>query len=250
MKNIDFLPERYRERDLKRRAAIWQYALLFGFGGVLLAATIGQFAMKRSLQTSLSELKESRIATNVKRERVKLLKQQLGETDEIAALYTYLRHPWPKTQLIVLITESIPDSVVLEGVEVLDEAPQRSFLINSETQGRQSAESPAAADLAVLRGDHDSTQLIVRVRGTVDDTAALNGYVQQLSEVPLFRSVSLSSLQATGSPQEQSSRDKSPRSSFELNVIVRPGHGQPGGPTGPIAAHDQLAQHLITRDSP
>ena len=42
MKNIDFLPDRYQERDLKRKATLWQYALLLGFGSVLLAATLGQ----------------------------------------------------------------------------------------------------------------------------------------------------------------------------------------------------------------
>ncbi|MEO8494784.1 MAG: hypothetical protein ABI614_06920 [Planctomycetota bacterium] len=67
MKNINFLPERYHERDLERKAAIWQYAILLGFGSLLLAATIGQLAIKRSLQASLAELKQARIDTKVKR---------------------------------------------------------------------------------------------------------------------------------------------------------------------------------------
>ena len=237
MKNIDFLPERYHERDLKRKAAIWQYALLLGFGGLLLAATLGQFAIKRSLKASLAELKPSRIDTNLKREQVTLLKQRLGNTEEVAALYTYLRHPWPRTQVLARITELLPESVVLQGVEMLEQKPNGSSIAGNETRDAAGAATPAAADLAQLRGNSDSTQLVVRIRGTVRESAALNEYVRQLGDVPLFRSVSLSSLQF------QSSRDQTPRSAFELNVAVRPGHGQTGGPDEPLLKRDEIAQH-------
>ena len=96
MQNIDFLPERYRERDLNRKAAVWQYALLLGFGGVLMAATAGQFMIKRSLQASVADLKQSRIDAKLKREKVQLLEKQLGNKEEFAAAsslnpYTMLR---------------------------------------------------------------------------------------------------------------------------------------------------------------
>jgi len=241
MKNIDFLPERYRERDLKRKAAIWQYALLLGFGGLLVAATLGQLAIKRSLRASLAELKQSRIDTNLKRESVALLKQQLGSSEEIAALYTYLRHPWPRTQLLAKVTELLPESVVLEGIEILEQKQNDSSLALSETGDGVSGATPAAADLAQLRGDQDATQLVVRIRGTVEDPAALNEYVRQLGNVTLFRGVSLGSLQS------KASRDETPRSEFELNVTVRPGHGQPGGPNEPLAKREQIARNLLGR---
>ena len=102
MKNIDFLPERYHERDLKRKAAIWQFALLLGFGGLMLASTIGQIVMKRAVQTSLSELTESRIEANLKRQRVALLKQQLGSSEEVAELADgspfHVRTRWPPSR--------------------------------------------------------------------------------------------------------------------------------------------------------
>lgn len=241
MKNINFLPERYHERDLKRKAAIWQYALLLGFGSLLLAATIGQFAIKRSLRASLAELKASRIDTDVKRGRVELLKRKLGSSEEIAALYTYLRHPWPRTQLLAKITELLPESVVLEGIEILEQRPNGSSSAFSESSDGASGTTPAAADLAQLRGGLDAVQLVVRVRGTVEDTAVLNDYVRQLGLVTLFRRVSLDSLQA------KSSSDEKARSAFELNVTVRPGHGQPGGPTEPLAKRDQIASYFSGR---
>ena len=243
MKNIDFLPDRYQERDLKRKATLWQYALLLGFGSVLLAATLGQFVMKRSLQASLAELKQGRIETNLKRERVQLLKQQLGNTEPVAALFTYLQHPWPRTQLIARITDALPESIVLDGVEIFEQQPNRSAFSSNEARAASSASSPAAADLLELRGDHDVSRLIVRIRGTAEETAALNEYVQQLGEVRLFRSVSLSSLQS------QASQGKTMGSAFELNLIVRPGHGQPGGPKGPLATHEQIAQHSAGRQA-
>lgn len=243
MKNIDFLPERYRERDLNRKATIWQCALLAGFGGLLLAASFGQLAMKRSLQSELHELEPSRIDANLKRERVEILKQRLGSSEEIAALYTYLRHPWPRTQLIVSITQSLPECVVLEGVEILEQQPDRSPFARSEGQDGANSPTSAGADLAELRDQHDASQLVVRIRGTVDDTSELNDYVRQLGEVPLFRNVSLSSLQSQASP------NRTPRSAFELNVIVRPGHGQPGGPMAPLAMREQVAQISVERQA-
>ncbi len=241
MKNIDFLPERYQERALKRKAAIWQYALLLGFGGLLLAATIGQFAIKHSLRTSLAELKQSRIDTNLKRGAVELLKQELGSTEEEAALYTYLRHPWPRTQLLAKITELLPESVVLEGIEIFGQHPNASSSAFKEEGDGAKGATPAAKDLAQLRSDLDATQLVVRVRGTVEDPAKLNEYVEQLSRVALFRAVSLNSLQSKASP------DATPRSAFELKVTVRPGHGQPEGPNGPFEKRDPIVRFLLVR---
>jgi hypothetical protein len=244
MKSIDFLPERYHERDLNRKAAIWQYAILAGFGGLLLAATFGQFAMKRSLQASLRELEPSRIEANVKRERAQLLKQRLTTTEQVAALYTYLRHPWPRTQLLAKITESLPECIVLEGIEILEQQPDRSSFGGDESREEASEATTAGTDLAQLRGNHDAASLVVRIRGTVDDTGALNEYVRRLGEVPLFRSVSLSSLQS------QTSLHETFRSAFELNVMVRPGHGQPGGPNEPLAKREQVARRVLERESP
>ena len=240
MKSIDFLPERYRERDLKRKAALWQYALAAGFGGLLLAATIGQISIKRSLQADLAKLNPSSIQTQMKRARVKALKQQLGNSEQSAALYTYLRHPWPRTQLIIRITEILPENVELQGIEIVAQRPSSSPS-NTNTGDPSDETAPAASDLAELRSNYDATQLVVRVRGTVDDTAALNGYVKQLGEVPLFRSVSLGSLQT---PQ---SRGETPRSVFELHVVVCPGHGQPGGPKSSLAEREKIARNLARR---
>ena len=239
MKNIDFLPERYHERDLKRKAAIWQYSLLIGFGGMLLAATIGQLAIKRSLEASLAELKPSRIDTNVKRERSQLLRQQLDSAEQSAALYTYLRHPWPRTQLIASITDLLPESVFLDEVELVEQAPQRSAFAGDGAADEFGGPTPAAADLARLRHGHDAGRLVIRIRGSVDDTAALNEYVGRLGGVALFRGVSLSSLQS------RASRGELAGSSFELNAVVRPGHGQPDGPNGPLRKRAQLARHSL-----
>ncbi|MCA9121093.1 MAG: hypothetical protein H6822_17625 [Planctomycetaceae bacterium] len=237
MNKINFLPERYHERDLKRKAAVWQYAILLGFGGLLLVATLGQFAMKKSLQVSMRDLQQDLIATKLKRERVQLLKQELGDKEQAAALYTYLRHPWPRTQLIANVTQGLPECISFEGLEILEQQPIRRAASGHETRTDASSQPMAATDLETLRSSQDVARVIVRIRGVVSDTAALNEYVRRLSEVPLFHSVSLSSLQS------QASQDDGACSAFELNVIVRPGHGQSGGPKGPIATSEQIAQH-------
>jgi Tfp pilus assembly protein PilN len=236
MQNIDFLPDRYREREQKRKAAIWQYGLFLMLGAMLLAASLGQFAIKRSLQTSLDDLSESRLTTQSKRERVTLLKRQLGSSEERAELYTYLRHPWPRTQLIGKITASLPENIVLESIEIIEEHRSQTPFSNPETLDDTTKEAPAAADLAQLRNEHDSSQLIIRVRGSVDDTATLNTYVRQLGEVKLFRSVSLGSLQS------QATTDNTILSEFEINVVVRPGHGQPNGPSDPLLRRNEIAR--------
>ncbi len=237
MQNIDFLPERYRERDLNRKAAAWQYALLLGFGGLLMAATAGQFVIKRSLEASVVELKQPCIDAKLKREQVKLLEKRLGNKEDVAALYTYLRHPWPRTQILSRITNPVPESVTLAGIEILQQQPNRSAISKSERRDDKQAGS-ATTDLKDLQSSNDAARVIVRVRGTVSNTAALNEYVRQLGESPLFRNVSISSLQS------QTAGDKTLTSAFELTVVILPGHGQPGAPNGPIVQRDKLASNL------
>jgi Tfp pilus assembly protein PilN len=243
MKNIDFLPQRYHESDIRRKVVIWRCVLLLSFGGVLSAATIGQFALKRSAQERLSAQKESYQQAHSKTLRIAALQQQLEGLQEQAALYTYLQHPWPRTQLLVSIARDLPEAVTLQELQFSNNKPKQSsrgmpnaLIIGGNNAGADSEPAGAAKkDLQQLRTEHDDARTAIHIKGTTTDTAALNAYVSALGQLPLFESASLASLESVNQ------REKEDVSQFRVQILVRPGYGQADGPTKPLVEADQLA---------
>ena len=229
MKNIDFLPSRYRERDARRQATIWRITLLLSFGGFLCAATIAQVALKRTVQASLAEHKKTYAAAKLKTERQKALELKLANLEERAELYTYLRHPWPRTQLLLAVVNGVPDTTVLEELSISQSQEEQSAGSTAghftAPEGKQaSTTDPPHQDLEFLRKENDLAQTTIQISGTASDTAALNQFVSALGQSSLFQCATLTSLEASNEPGQQG------YSKFQVNIIVRPGYGQPGGP--------------------
>ena len=244
MKTIDFLPSRYHENDVRRKATLWRFVLLLSFGGVICAATLGQLAIKRSVRAHLDKLRaQHRVAAETK-ERVAELEKELMEVEEVAELYIYLRHPWPRTQLLSQVTQGVPESVVIAELEINQRgrggSSARSRPAPPVAAPEASEISPAQRDLQGLRGANDKRPTFIHLTGTATDPRALNDYVTKLSESPLLQSAKLTSLEALSTPaeSEQESQQTRPATSrFEVLISVLPGYGVPGGPSTPL---DQL----------
>lgn len=256
MKTVDFLPTRYHENDVRRKATAWRYMLLLTFGGAILAATFGQLAVKRSVQVSLDELRSQHREAAAIKETATQLEGELLQTEEIAALYTYLRHPWPRSQLLAQVTRSLPETVVIGELEIsrrVDSAGTNTGrptppVLDNNTSGA----SPAKQDLQGLRDANDDKPTVLFITGTASDPVALNHYVAALGLVPLFESAKLTSLEAINVPGEEPSGAvetvERVVSQFEVVIRVRPGYGVSGGPTAPMPAAEQVAQHTARPD--
>ncbi|HEY2760174.1 MAG TPA: hypothetical protein VGI75_05510, partial [Pirellulales bacterium] len=162
--------------------------------------------------------------------------QRLSQSIERQAeLETYLKHPWPRTQIIAAIVDQLPKEVQLERISIVREPLPTS---GNELQptaiklGETAATKldPAQHDLETIRNLYDRSRIIVQLAGQSDDPLAFHRYLEDLGRCKLFMKLEEGGIERVGG-------DADDRIKFTAKIIVRPGYGQPGGPaTEPTAA--------------
>ena len=121
MKNIDFLPAKYRELDEARRRRAWRVAVLVLFGTVVGASALFQYRMHRAAQNELVEAKAQLATAEAKHQQLGQLQAQLQQARDAAALVTYLQHPWPRTQILSEIVTRLPADIKLTEIRIAPE---------------------------------------------------------------------------------------------------------------------------------
>ncbi len=231
MKDIDFLPFRYRERSALRRARVWRAVMVCCLAGFVAVVALAQHALRRPIERQLITVHAQYPAAVVAANRVDQLQKDLTEIEGFAAMYTYLRHPWPVTQLLTSLTNPLPDSVVIVEI-TFDRKPTGQTPLpatgNPPTTQPASAAEAAKRDLERLRSQQDGIGTAVHVTGITSDATNLHGYVSRLAPSPLFTAAKIESLEVITSEAGVAG------SRFKLRLLVRPGFGQPGGPDQPL----------------
>ncbi|MEX2025811.1 MAG: hypothetical protein WEH44_00900, partial [Pirellulaceae bacterium] len=228
MKNIDFLPEIYTQNRVQRRAQAWWCLVAAAFAVIVLLAASTQWMIRHELEQELAEL-EPKYAEALKRQlQLQAVRQETERAEDVADLYAYLSHPWPRSQLLAGVIRPLPASVRLTEITITHEAlPAGPPLTptSSSSSGTKELPSPAGADLAALRTECDGRQTILSVVGTATTLSELHDYVDQLGKSPLIAAAHLKGVEtaAAGSSAGEAR--------FHLYVAVRPGYGQVGGPS-------------------
>jgi hypothetical protein len=161
------------------------------------------------------------------------LQAELQVVQAEAELITYLRHPWPRTQLLQAVVDPLPEAITLRevtiardsnrGAETMDRVPQ----FDRQTQEQTLAKLPRAArDLKTLREQFDRMPVVIRLVGSTGDDGAPHRYVAELGKNPLFVKADLVSL-------ENATTDREGKLEFKAVVMIRPGYGLPDGPSAP-----------------
>ena len=244
MKNIDFLPEIYRERSKQHHARIWWVVVLVIFGSAISFTASIQFMLRRNVQRHLEEL-EPQFAAAKKLDRQLLdLQSQTNKQSQSATLYTYLKHPWPRTQILAAIVSPLPDSIRLTEVRLAEQAqvvqasdtpaPRRRNNRNAEAAEVKLA--PAEYDLEELRKQYDGQRVVIDISGFAKEVGELRTYVDQLSRNGFVASAQLKSLEAV-SDSAQAGQTR-----FDVHLVLHPGYGQAGGPEPKNIASTPLAQ--------
>jgi Tfp pilus assembly protein PilN len=158
------------------------------------------------------------------------LKRQLQLVTTEAELYTYLRHPWPATQVLATALSPLPDCITLHQIRLIQDQPQLPAAVASpQAQPPKKPTEPEPAslrDLRQLREDNDNRPRVLILSGVTTNTAALQQYLLVLGESKFFVKTELGSL-------ETDTTDRPGSMDFTARLIVRPGYGQPGGPAEP-----------------
>lgn len=245
MKNIDFLPQRYQERGANERARLWQFALVGAIGLAIVAAAVWQGAAYRAVDAQIAAIEPQYQQAQAKTQRVAELNQRLARDGALAELLTYLRHPWPRSQLLATLARQLSPELTLTEIRLVRESPERPVVVREQpapgAAGTPAAPPPPGAvqDLTALRVECDNGPLVLLVAGEATDTAALHDYLGRLKKSHLFARAELASI--TSKQRERSPTAAAPKSEFHLRLVLLPGYGQPGGPTAPAADPNPLA---------
>ena len=195
-----------------------------------MCSSAGQWLLQRNVKQQLAELEPLARIAQEQEQRYAELRREVAKKEETADLFAYLRHPWPRSQVIAAIAEAVPPEIELSSfhlfveqktVSVSEAASRQRPQANSEPEKKL---PPRTQDLADLRESLDGSQTVVEVQGSTIDDAQLHAYVQALTEHPLLVSAQLVSLSAVENPGGMRT------SAFSLKIQVSPGYGQPGGP--------------------
>jgi hypothetical protein len=207
--------------------------VLLVFGTVVISTASIQYTWRRTVRQQLDSLGPRYAAAMQRDAELARLQTQIQMVSDAAGLYTYLKHPWPRTQLLAAVVAPLPKSIRLTDVlltsEVLpqqstDDQPHSARRPKSRGEKGEKREPAPRQDLARLREECDTQQTVIHITGAAADVQELHLYVGELGKSPLVASALLKSLEAV--PNEQGP----PQTQFRLQIVVRPGYGQRGGP--------------------
>ncbi|MBM4003678.1 MAG: PilN domain-containing protein [Planctomycetes bacterium] len=216
MQTIDFLPQKFRERATFRLARIWQCVVLGLFGSVVLATLFYQVVSRGGTRARLTEVTPQHSLAVQQALRHTELRTELGNLQHQVSLYTFLQHPWPRTQVLDGISSQLPASCVLTSLRVVQEVPKATTVIVR----------PSAAQVELQGAEHDVKQLleslkgaqaIVYVNGVTENAVELHEFVARLAQSELFYKAELRSF--------ESARESTPRGGkFEIRAVLSPPH--------------------------
>jgi Tfp pilus assembly protein PilN len=225
---IDFLPAAYREVSSKRKVSLWRLLVVALFGATIVGTALYQVHLNRDAELQLAGVENQYQGAMAETGRLAETQAKLQPIRATAELLTYLRHPWPRTQILTAVVTPLPEEITLSELHIFREKVQPSVV--KEETARPGAEGaaaeklpPAAIDLQKLREEFDNSRVVVSITGLTQDPAALHVYLAKLNRNHLFTKVTLGTIEASHDADR-------PGDKFSARLIVRPGYGQPGGP--------------------
>jgi hypothetical protein len=238
MDQIDFLPPQYHQQNAKRQVKPWRIVVVTAFMLLLAAAALAQYCQRSRAEGDLKTVQPCYDETVRLGDSLRTEQAQLETAQSNAELFTYLRHPWPRTQLLSALVAPLPPQIALEQILVGLETPAEESPANPASgrspvprngqkpeEGKLKNAPPALRDLERLRDQCDTAQTLFRVTGTTTDAGVLYRYLHALGAPDLFAKATLRSIESVDAPGAATLR-------FQLVVVVRPGYDQPGGPEG------------------
>jgi len=231
MHDIDFLPSEYRQNDDEHRWYLRRVLVATGVVAMIAALAWSQDRRSDGLAAELAAREPARVAAVETKDALGELQSQLQLAQAGADLVTYLRHPWPRTRILAAILGPLPDEITFEELYVNREVSvgrkpaERRSRPGEEGDQEPTNQPSAIRDLERLREEFDSGQTIVTITGVTTESAALHQYLGALGRDALFSKSQLQSIEAD--------TDDPARIRFRAMLVVRPGYGQPDGPSAP-----------------
>ena len=231
MNDVDFLPSEFRQNDDRHRWYVRRVLAATGVVAMIAALAWSQDRRSGRLAAELAVRGPARAAATQTKNALGELQSQLQLAQASANLVTYLRHPWPRTRILAAILGPLPDEITFEELHINRvvsagrKPAERRSRAGEEGDQEPTNRPPAVRDLERLREESDAGQTIVTITGVTTESAVLHQYLGALGRDALFSKSQLQSIEAD--------TDDPARIRFSASLVVRPGYGQPDGPSGP-----------------
>jgi len=237
MKSIDFLPDVYRQRDALQRARLWWMTVVVMFGGMIMAAALGQAWLRHSLVEQLDSLAPEFAAAQARVQELAALQTQVARAGQEASLYTLLQSPWPRTQLLAEVVRPLNESIQLTRLALTEEELAKTALPSIQRNDKQAEDAAAKAsaaekDLTRLQEESDRRQTAIEIEGHTDAVQRLHDYVSQLNRSPLIATATIKSLETATSAHQNRTR-------FTLRLLVKRSYCQPNDAPSSVAGGGQ-----------
>jgi hypothetical protein len=223
MKNIDFLPPRYRERHRQRQAFAWEIVVVAFFGLLIAAGVAWQFQQRWRIGNRLAALQDSFQQAVEMQAMQEQLQARLATNSEAAELYLYLEHPWPRTQVLRAMESCMPAGMFLTDIHISYETAGAPAALSGEELQKL---SPARRDIARLRRESDQRVAVVKIAGTTGDATQIYQFAHRLGQLPPLATVKLETAENQAGNEQ---------TAFRLRGVLKPGYYQAGGPEGVLA---------------
>jgi Tfp pilus assembly protein PilN len=243
--DINFLPASYRQQSVHRKANVWRLLIGGGFAAALLVRFVYQQLLYRNKARELADLQPAYFQAQALSQRLAAVQADLKKATNQADLFTYLRHPWPRTQLLGAALRQLPDCVTLTEIHIAHSqlAGTDAAISRLPNKAKDDAEAkkldPTQRDFRRLRDESATREATLVLSGITTDTAALERYLVALGEERLFIKVEMASLEAN--PEQRAGAWR-----FSARLGIRPGYGEPGGPeAADIKSVDRRTQTAV-----
>ena len=134
-----------------RQSRLWLIVVAVVFIAMLGGSIYAQRTRKARAEAELAAIEPQYQQAVDQNLRLAETQARLNKARDVARLYTYLRHPWPRTQLLAAVVAPLPEGVTLDELQITREAAQdvaaseRHSKKESETKAKDVEKMPPAA---------------------------------------------------------------------------------------------------------
>ncbi|PHS16987.1 MAG: hypothetical protein COA78_03335 [Blastopirellula sp.] len=215
MQSIDFLPEKYKQRRIRKRVGF----LRIGIFSIIVLCVCGtalfQLVRLGSLKLEIASLEaEYSKVTEIQKNILELESKNQTQINQ-AQLLTFLRHPWPSSQIMSLVAETKTESLYFNEMRVFRQSETKKKALFPEDKDTNKDKLPAAVqDLLELQKDLRGKEIVINISGICNDTTQLYDYLSKLNQSDLVHRAIVDSVEPiTGISDIQNSR-------FEIIVYL------------------------------
>jgi Tfp pilus assembly protein PilN len=203
---------------------------VLGLGASVIPLAAYQFIAHLAVVTSLVQVEPGHIAAVQQSQKLDKITKDLEIARGQAALFAWLGHSWPRSQILAKIHEPLPDSMRLTDVKLTVETKTPTGVAatgrsRAQRRGAEPAETPpedgkqAERDWRKLAERVQEQEEVVTLAGVSVDTTAPHTYVAKLRQSGLFAKSELKSLESVAGENAKTQK-------FEIRLVLAPGHGK------------------------